>query len=99
MDSMQRENIYLDRQNTEPKYFGRLFVAFISSWIVVVFYNFSFRVLSKLEFETAIAIVVVSFIASMLSAAVSAFVFRRQLLLILFSQLLSMTIVALVAEL
>lgn len=96
---IQLGSICLDRQETKSDYIRRAIVAFLAAWIVVTFYNFTLRVVSKLDVETAVTIIVVASIASLLSGFLSAVCFRKQVPMILASQLLSMSLVAFVARL
>lgn len=84
---------------TSSDFVARASVATGSAFLVVTFSNFAMRVISQVDVETALTIVIVSLVASVFSGLISAWLFKKQLPLILFSQILAATLVAVVASL
>lgn len=77
------------------KYFFRLGICLVSSFIVIFAYNVAFKLSSQMSLDFFISIISVAFACSFLSGAASAAIFKKNdVLMVVFSQVFAILFLA-----
>lgn len=88
----------MGQQESSKGYFGRLVSAVGLTWLTLTFYNLAMRVIGRLDLELVLIVIGVSFLAALISGGIAAAVIRnRPVTLVVVSQIMGMTIVAIEA--
>lgn len=88
----------MDQQVESGSYLARFVRAASITWLILAFYNLSMRAVGRLDAELALIIVGIAFLAALVSGAIAAaFIRQRPVALVVVSQLIGMTIVAVAA--